>query len=140
MPLTTEQRVKAASVIAVIKIDAVHHDQGFVLKGFSDAEVITGIVGAEAGQKIRVWDDTRVDKDGKEWSIAGRDPYLEEGKTYFVYLTRNEKGRLVTVQSSLDSLEITGDQIDKEGGEGTESLPLKIKRIRELVAKIAKAQ
>jgi hypothetical protein len=130
--------VKAASVIAVIKIDAVDHDDGFVLKGFADAKVITGIVGAKAGEKIRVWDDTEVDKDGKEWSIAGRDPYLEEGKTYFIYLTKNEKGRLVTVQSSLDSLEVTGDQVEKEVGDGTESLAAKIKLTRELAARLTK--
>lgn len=136
IPLTTEQRVKAASVIAVIKIDSVNHDEGFVLKEFADAKVITGIVGSKAGEKIRVWDD----KDGKERSIAGRDPYLEEGKTYFIYLTKNEKGRLVTVQSSLDCLEVTGDQVEKEGGDGTESLAAKINLTRDLAARFTKAQ
>jgi hypothetical protein len=134
-PLTTAQRISAAKVIVVIKIEAVDY-----LKGVADAKVVTGIFGAKAGEMIKVWSERRVGKDGKEWYIGGRNPYFEKGKTYFIYLSRNEKGRLVTVQSSLDSLEVTSDQVDKEGGEGSESLVLKIKRTRELIAKTPKAQ
>jgi hypothetical protein len=62
------------------------------------------------------------------------------GKRYLIYLAKNQRGRLVTVQSSLDSLEVIGDKINKEGRTGVESLADKLASIRAVVAQKQKAE
>lgn len=130
VPLTTEQRIAGSSVIAVIKVTKVHQEANF-----AEAVVMVGLKGITAREKIKVWDDGQTDKEGNESYISGRDAYLEEGVTYFIYLTKNEKGKLVTVQSSLDCLKVNGDEVKKEGSEELESLEKKIVRTRESIAK-----
>jgi hypothetical protein len=135
LPLTTEQRIAQSTVIAVIEIQQVDHE-----KGRSEATVIEEVRGAKAGDKIEVWDDWQQEADGSESRISGRDPYLEVGKRYLIYLAKGQRGRLVTVQSSLDCLRVEGDKVNKEEATGSEPLANKLKRIRTILAEIQKAE
>ncbi len=132
LPLTTEQRIAQSTLIAVIEVKQVDDE-----KGRSEATVIEGVRGSKAGEKIEVWADWHQEADGSESRISGRDPYLEVGKRYFIYLKKDKRGRLVTVQSSLDCLRVEGDKVNKEGETGSEALVDKLKLIR---AKIQKAE
>jgi hypothetical protein len=134
LPLTTAQRVAQSTVVAVIEVKQVDEE-----KGRSEAIVIEGVRGTKAGDHIEVWDDWQQKADGSESRISGRDPYLEVGKRYLIYLTKEKRGRLVTVQSSLDCLRVEGGKVDKEGETGSEPLVDKLKRIRSLLADLQKA-
>jgi len=134
-PLTNEQRIQESNMIAVVEVMKVDDE-----KGHSGAVVIQSILGAKTGEKIEIWDDWQVNKDGTESRFNGRDPYLEVGKRYLVYLVKNARGRLVTVQSSLDCLEVVGKKVKKEGEEGFEPLSDKLTRIRAILAKQKKAE
>jgi hypothetical protein len=129
VPHTTEQRVAASSLIAVIEVTKV--DAG---KGVSEATVIQGLLGSKAKQKIEIWDDWRKDQEGHENRIYERDAVLEVGKRYLIYLTKNERGRLVTEQSFMDCLNIVGKNVQKEGEDGFEPLADKLAKIRTLIA------
>lgn len=129
VPLTTEQRVDAASLIAVVDVTKVDDD-----RGVSEATVVRALLGSRAKDKLEIWDDWQVGKDGTGSRIAGRDPILEAGKRYLIYLTENRRGRWVTVQSSLDCLEVVGDKVELEGAEGFEPLVDKLGRLRALIA------
>ena len=135
LPLTTEQRIAKSTVIAVIEVKHVDND-----KGQSKATVTQAVLGTKAGESIEVWDDWQIEANGSEGRISGRDPDLVVGKRYLIYLAKNQRGRLVTVQSSLDSLEVNGDKIDKEGQTGVESLADKLASIRAVVAQKKKAE
>lgn len=133
LPLTAEQRIAQSTLIAVIEIKHVDHE-----KGRSEATVIQAVFGTKVCENIEVWDDWQIGANGSESRISGRDPVLEAGKRYLVYLSKNKRGRLVTVQSSLDCLEVIGEMIKKEGEEGLELLADKLARIRALLAKTQK--
>jgi hypothetical protein len=135
LPLTTEQRIAQSTVIAVIEVKQVDDE-----KGRSEATVIEEVRGTKAGEKIEVWDDWHQEADGSESRISGRDPYLEVGKRYLIYLTKDKRGRLVTVQSSLDCLRVEGGKVNKEGETGSEPLVDKLKRIRTILAEIRGAE
>jgi hypothetical protein len=135
LPFTTEQRVARSTVIAVIEVKQVDDE-----KGRSEATVIEAVRGTKAGESIQVWDDWQQEADGSESRISGRDPFLEVSKRYLVYLTKNKRGRLVTVQSSLDCLRVEGDKVNVEGDTGSEPLVDKLKRIRTILAEIQKAE
>ncbi len=128
VPFTTEQRVGAASLIAVVEVTGTDKESGF-----ADATVIEGVLEAKAGRKVRIHDDW-VDAGGSRTRIAGRDAILEKGKRYLVYLGKNKRGEWVTVQSSLDALEVIGDRVAKEGAAGFEPLAAKLRKLRTLVA------
>ena len=134
-PLTFEQRIQASSLIVVFEVLKVDYEMGR-----SGAVVIQSSLGAKPGDKIEIWDDWRINKDGVESRYNGRDPHLEVGKRYLAYLTMNARGRLVTVQSSLDCLEVVGEKVKKEGEEGFELLADKLERIRAVVAQRQKAE
>lgn len=134
-PLTTEQRIATSSLIAVVEVTKVAD-----VKGVSRAIVIQSILGTGAGEVIDIWDDWQIAKDGIKSRISGRDPYLEVGKRYLVYLAKNPKGRLVTVQSSLDCLEVVGNKVKKEGEDGVEPLSDKLTGIRAILAKRKEAE
>jgi hypothetical protein len=87
-------------------------------------------------EKIRIWDDAWIDKDGNTTYLSGRDACLQEGRTYFIYLARNKQGKLVTVQSSLDCLKVTDGNVEMEGKEGVEPLERKIAATRERIAEL----
>jgi hypothetical protein len=135
VPLTTEQRIAKSTLIAVIEVKHVDDE-----KGRSGAIVIQAVLGTKAGERIEIWDDWQIEADGSESRISGRDPNLEVGKHYLVYLTKNQRGRLVTVQSSLDCLKVNGEKIHKEGEEGFEPLTDKLTRIRAILAQMRKAE
>ena len=135
LPLTTEQRIAQATVIAVIEVKQVDDE-----KGRSEATVIEEVRGTKAGENIEVWDDWQQEADGSESRISGRDPYLEVGKRYLIYLTKDKRGRLVTVQSSLDCLRVEGRKVSKEEDLGSEPLADKLKRIRTILAEIQRAE
>jgi len=135
IPLTTEERVAGAGVIAVIKVTDVDLEANH-----SDAVVIEDLKGCKKQEKIRIWDDAWIDKDGNTTYLSGRDAYLQEGKTYFIYLAKNGQGKLVTVQSSLDCLEVTDGNVKKEGADGVEPLEKKIAATRERIAELEKAE
>ncbi len=135
LPLTTEQRIAQSTVIAVIEVKQVDNE-----KGRSEATVIEEVRGAKAGEKIEVWDDWQQEADGSESRFSGRDPDLEAGKRYLIYLTKSQRGRLVTVQSSLDCLRVEGGKVNKEEETGSEPLADKLKRIRTILAEIQKAE
>jgi hypothetical protein len=134
-PLTTEQRITNSTLIAVIEVTRVDDE-----KGQSKATVIQAVHGTQAGQSIEVWDDWQIEANGSESRISGRDPNLVAGKRYLIYLTNNKRGRLVTVQSSLDSIEVNGDRIKKEGQKTDEALADEIAHIRTVIARKKKAE
>lgn len=134
-PLTSEQRISNSTLIAVIEVTRVDDE-----KGQSAATVIQAVHGTQAGQSIEVWDDWQVEANGSEGRISGRDPNLLVGKRYLIYLTKNKRGRLVTVQSSLDSIEINGTRIKKEGQGSDESIADDIAHIRTVIARKKKAE
>ncbi|GAA5115820.1 hypothetical protein JIN84_19915 [Luteolibacter yonseiensis] len=131
-PLTDEERVAASSVIAVIRVAHVHDEA----PEFADVVVVQGLKGCAANENIKIWDEKFTSGDGGEYSISGRDAHLQEGETYLIYLARNKQGRLVTVQSSLDSLKVTDGKVEKQGGKGMETLEEKLARTRELIKKL----
>lgn len=135
LPFTHEQKIAKSSVIAVIEVKHVNNE-----KGISQATVIDAVLGTKVGEKIDVWDDWQLGDGGKEHRIDGRDAHFELGKRYLVYLTKNERGRLVTVQSSLDCLVVKGDTVQKVGENASESLVDKLLSIRDILSKLPKAK
>jgi len=135
LPLTTEQRIEASCVIAVVDITKVNDE-----KGQSNARVVQALSGVKVGEIISIWDDWQLDSKGVESRFNGRDASFDVGKRYLVYLVKNNKGRMVTVQSSLDCLKVVGEQVEKEGEEGFESLSDKLAYIRAVLAKQKKKQ
>lgn len=129
VPFSTERRIAASSVIAVVEVTKVDPE-----KGISEATVIQAVLGSKAERKIEIWDDWITDQDGHESRMIERDASLEVGKRYFIYLTKNQKGRLVTVQSSMDCLEVVGKNVMKEGEDGFEPLADKLVKIGALIA------
>lgn len=129
-PLGPEQRIAASSLIAVAEVTKV--DVG---RGVSEANVAQAVLGTRNGDRIEIWDDWQIDKSGGKSRISGRDPVLEVGRRYLVYLVKNEGGRLVTVQSSLDALEVRGEKVEREGEDGFEPLADKLMRIKAVLAK-----
>jgi len=55
-------------------------------------------------------------------------------------LTKNDRGRLVAVQSSLDSIEVKDNKIKKEDEDGFEALEDRLARIGTILAKIQTAE
>lgn len=136
IPLTTKQRVEESSVIAVIRVKEFTPKLTDGGTPFSEASILMPLFGAKKGDVIRIYEDTQEGEGSRIYSVAGRDASLESGKTYFIYLMENTRGNLVTVQSSLDCLLVTGDRVMKEDGEGSELLAEKINRTRKLIAGI----
>lgn len=129
VPFTTEKRIAASSLIAVVEVTKIDAE-----KGVSEAKVIQALLGSTADQKIEIWDDWRKDQEGHESRMIERDASLEVGKRYFIYLTKNERGRLVTVQSFMDCLEIVGKNVKKEGEDGFEPLADKLVKSQALIS------
>jgi len=132
-PLTQQQRVAAASVIAVLEVKQVDEN-----KGLSKAVVIEPLLGTKAGAELEIWDAWETNGNGIETRISGRDAYLQVGKRYLVYLNKNKRDRLVTLQSCLDCLEVEGDKILKQDRSGYEPLDERLKSIRALLEHKAK--
>lgn len=119
-PLSSEERVRKSQIIAVVKA------QKFDEKGtWVKAVVLNPLKGTALGATIEITLDS---------TVAGRDPLLEPGKTYLIYLKKDERGKWVTPQSSLESLAVARGQVEKEGEEGTEPLQDKINRLKKLIA------
>lgn len=132
VPMTIEQKVAGSSVIAVVKVTKIHRDS------FTEAIIVNGLLGAKVQEKIKIWNDVRIDKDGTRHATSGRDPFLEEGKTYLIYLNLNPQGKLVTVQSSLDAMEVTAKGIEKGGSGEFEPLERHLEKIRGLIEQAKK--
>lgn len=128
IPLTIRERVKAADIIAVITVD----DYGSHLNSVG-CTVSVSVYGTKKNEKLTLATDS---------NIAGRDPYLQKGSAYLVFLKRDSRGRLVTVQSSLDAFAIKNGivshwQVDVKAGRYLEpKLSDLLPELRQLVGEI----
>lgn len=129
-PWGDAELVKTASIIAVIEVQKV---KDLPDNTHCEAKIIHGLLGVTTGEKIIVEDAILEDESGKTSRISGRDPLLEEGKKYLIYLIKDNRGAFITPHSASDAFEVKDGQVREEFGKKLQPLDQRLNSIRKLI-------
>ncbi len=105
-----EVRVAKSEVIAIIEV--LDSNTG---KEQSKVKIIQYLKGEMDVREITVWGEMS-DFGGEEAEFVGRNPWLQAGEKYLIFLRRNQNGRFITTISSNCCRKFKGDMLEPHYG------------------------